>query len=108
MLNNSDDQRLTFNFLCYHLLKDEEVEDWEKEFLKKQLISDGFISFELFDGIELPNITQKGINFMQKGGYRGNEKKEKLFEEVQTSTIKSNNRSKWACCNFIFNYNIDI
>lgn len=96
MSNNTDDKRLTFDYLCDVLLKDEGVEDWEKQFLQNRLVSDGYLSFDNFDGVILPNITQKGIEFLQKGGYKKILEREKLNEEVQISTIKSNNRSKWA------------
>lgn len=96
MSSNSDDSRLTFDFLCDVLLKDEGVENWEKQFLQNRLMSDGYLSFDAMNGVSLPSITQKGIEFVQKGGYRKLQEKEKLFEEVQISTIKSNNRSKWA------------
>ncbi len=96
MSGNSENPKLTFDFLCDVLLKDEGIEDWEKQFLQNRLMSDGFLSFDIVKGISIPNITQKGIEFVQKGGYRKLQEKEKLFEEVQISTIKSNNRSKWA------------
>ncbi|MDD2244841.1 MAG: hypothetical protein VB122_03310 [Erysipelotrichales bacterium] len=93
---NIDDKRLTFDFLCDALFKNEGVEDWEKKFLQNRLISDGYIAFEKFYDEPLPIITQKGIEFVQKGGYKKIKEKETLYEEVQISTIKSNNRSKWA------------
>lgn len=96
ILSNSENPKLTFEYLCDILLKDECVEDWEKQFLQNRLMSDGYLSFNVCDGISLPSLTQKGIEFVQKGGYKKLHEKEKLFEEVQISTIKSNNRSKWA------------
>ena len=47
MSGNSENPKLTFDFLCDVLLKDEGIEDWEKQFLQNRLMSDGFLSFDI-------------------------------------------------------------
>jgi hypothetical protein len=69
LAENTDDKRLTFDFLCNVLLKDEDVDTGEKEFIKDRLMFDGYITFITVDEIELPDITQAGIKFLQQGGY---------------------------------------
>lgn len=91
-----DNNILTFDYLCSILLKDEDMPSWEVEFLNRTLIEDGYIEMVDADGVLIPNITHKGIKFIQDGGYSKADLRQKQQDELVRSTIKSNNRSMLA------------
>lgn len=92
----SDNKILSFDYLCSILLKDEDMPSWEVEFLNRTLIEDGYIEMVDADGVLIPNITHKGIKFIQDGGYSKADLRQKQQDELVRSTIKSNNRSMLA------------
>lgn len=91
-----DNNILTFDYLCSILLKEEDVPLWEVKFLQRTLIEDGFIEMVDAEGVMIPNITHKGIRYIQDGGYSKEDRRKKEQEELVKSTIKSNNRSMLA------------
>ena len=95
-INGSDNKILPFDYLCSILLKDEDMPSWEVEFLNRALIEDGYIEMVDADGVLIPNITHKGIKFIQDGGYSKADLRQKQQDELVRSTIKSNNRSMLA------------
>lgn len=95
-INGSDNKILSFDYLCSILLKDEDMPSWEVEFLNRALIEDGYIEMVDADGVLIPNITHKGIKFIQDGGYSKVDLRQKQQDELVRSTIKSNNRSMLA------------
>lgn len=94
--NGVDDKRLTFEFLCNALFKDENMPNWEVMFLRNTLQNDGYMEFLSYDGVELPIITHNGIKFIQNGGYEKEKENKKAQEELINTTIKNNKRSLWA------------
>ena len=100
-INGSDNKILSFDYLCSILLKDEDMPSWEVEFLNRALIEDGYIEMVDADGVLIPNITHKGIKFIQDGGYSKADLRQKQQDELVRSTIKSNNRSMLALIVYI-------
>jgi hypothetical protein len=96
LAENTDDKRLTFDFLCNVLLKDENVETGEKEFIKNRLLFDEYITFITIDEIELPDITQAGIQFLQQGGYVKQKEFLTLDHDIKQESLKELKRSKPA------------
>jgi hypothetical protein len=92
--DKTDDKRLTFEFLCNVLFPYEDIQKWEMEHLKNRLIYDGYITFIDVSGIQLPDITQKGIKFMQKGGYEESAKMHNIEKEIKKETLKEIQRGK--------------
>ena len=73
--NGEDDQRLTMDFICKALFKEGEHEDWENEFLQRRLLSDGLIEFKRKKDLDLPEIIDLGIKYIQN---------EVIQENIQT------------------------
>lgn len=73
--NGEDDQRLTMDFICKALFKEGEHEDWENEFLPRRLLSDGLIEFKRKEDLDLPEIIDLGIKYIQN---------EVIQENIQT------------------------
>ena len=73
--NGEDDQRLTMDFICKALFKEGEHEDWENEFLQRRLLSDGLIEFKRKEDLDLPEIIDLGIKYIQN---------EVIQENIQT------------------------
>ena len=73
--NEEDDQRLTMDFICKALFKEGEHEDWENEFLQRRLLSDGLIEFKRKEDLDLPEIIDLGIKYIQN---------EVIQENIQT------------------------
>jgi predicted transcriptional regulator len=48
------------------------------------------------DNVLIPNITQKGIKFIQNGGYKKERERMEMQDEMVLTTIESNKRSKSA------------
>ena len=48
------------------------------------------------EGKMIPNITHKGIKFIQDGGYVKERKRKEEQDKLVKSSIESNLRSKWA------------
>ena len=92
----TDNNILTFDYLCSILLKEEDVPSWEVKFLQRTLIEDGFIEMVDAEGIMIPNITHKGIRYIQDGGYCKEDIRKREQDELVKSTIQSNNRSMLA------------
>ena len=92
----TDNNILTFDYLCSILLKDEDVPSWEVKFLQRTLIEDGYIEMVDAEGIMIPNITYKEIRYIQDGGYCKEDIRKKEQDELDKSTIQSNNRSMLA------------
>lgn len=88
LINGSDDKRLTFDFLC-NALFEEEHEVWETKFLEKRLIEDGYVSFVKYDSLKLPDITSRGISFIQNGGYQKEQKNKYVEEELKVQSLKN-------------------
>ncbi len=91
-----DDERLTLDFICKALFENKGHEDWETEFLKRRLLSDGMIEFNLYENRELPDITDLGIKFIQDGGYKNEGFNKNLERELRLENLKSAKRSKIA------------
>ena len=87
---------LTFEFFCSALLKNEDVTKWELDFIQNRLISDGYIKLIEKKNVTIPEITPKGIKFIQDGGYKKEQERKDLQEELVRTTIKSNRRSIFA------------
>lgn len=94
--DDTDCAILTFEYICSALLKDDDVEPWEIAYYKDFLIKDGYIEMVDDDGCSIPYITHKGKKFILDGGYQKEFERNNLQEELIKTTIKSNNRSKWA------------
>lgn len=92
----SDYSILTFEFLCSNMFKDENVTPWEVQYLQDRLIEDEYVEMIEMDNVLIPNITQKGIKFIQNGGYGKEKERIKMQDEMTRTTIESNNRSKQA------------
>lgn len=73
--NGEDDQRLTMDFICKALFKEGEHEDWENKFLQRRLLSDGLIEFKRKEDLDLPEIIDLGIKYIQN---------EVIQENIQT------------------------
>lgn len=94
--NESDNDILTFDLLCSILLKEEDVPSWEVNFLQQTLLEDGNVKMTDAEGKMIPNITHKGIKFIQDGGYVKERKRKEEQDKLVKSSIESNLRSKWA------------
>jgi len=94
--HGSDYNVLTFEFLCSKLFKDEDVNAWEVKYLQDRLIGDEYVEMIKKDNVLIPNITQKGIKFMQDGGYVKEQERVKMQDEQVRTTIENNNRGKLA------------
>ncbi|MBQ8703769.1 MAG: hypothetical protein IJ524_05290 [Bacteroidales bacterium] len=92
----SDSSALTFDFLCSALFKDESITPWGVKFLQDRLVGDGYVEMITVNNIQIPNITQKGIKFIQDGGYQRERERLVLQDENVRTTIESNKRSKSA------------
>ncbi len=91
-----DDKRLTFEFLCNALFKNEGVSKWEMEFLKNRLLSDNYIEFIEVGDVQMPDLTQEGIKFIQQGGYEEQNQISKIEKEIKIETLKKLRRGKIA------------
>lgn len=87
---------LTFDFLCSALFKDEAMDPWEVKFLQDRLIGDKYVEMISVNNVQIPNITQKGIKFIQDGGYQKERERLDLQDENVRTAIESNKRSKSA------------
>lgn len=94
--DDTDYSILTFEYICSVLLKDDDIEPWEIAYYKDFLIKDGYVEIVDNAGCSIPNITHKGKKFILDGGYQKDFERNNLQEELIKTTIKSNNRSKWA------------
>ena len=94
--NGSDYGILTFEFLCSNLFKDEDVNAWEVKYLQDRLIGDEYVEMIEKDNVLIPNITQKGIKFIQGGGYKKEQERSNKQDELVDTSIKSNKISIWA------------
>lgn len=76
------DKRLTFSFICNTVT--ETTDEWEIEFLKQRLLSDGYMKMKDFEDGETPVITSTGICFIQNGAYEQENRKidGKIKEEI--------------------------
>lgn len=88
-----DDDRLNFEFICKALFVDEDHEAWETEYLKRRLIDDGYLSFVNYCDVQLPEITNKGIKFIQRGGYVKERELTELNEELLLQNLRNAKRS---------------
>lgn len=88
------DKRLTFAFICNTVA--EVTEDWEVEFLKRTLLSDGYMKMESFGNGEPPVITQEGIKFVQQGAYEREKKNQEIDQKIKEETLKKFQYDKWA------------
>ena len=94
--DDTDYSILTFEYICSVLLKDDDIEPWEIAYYKDFLTKDGYVEIVDNAGCSIPNITHKGKKFILDGGYQKDFERNNLQEELIKTTIKSNNRSKWA------------
>ena len=94
--HGSDYNILTFEFLCSNLFKDEDVTPWEVKYLQDRLMGDEYVEMIEVDNVLIPNITQKGIKFIQDGGYKKEQERKNLQDELVKTSIESNKRSKLA------------
>ena len=94
--HGSDYSILTFEFLCSNLFKDEDVKAWEVKYLQDRLIGDEYVEMIEEDNVLIPNITQKGIKFIQDGGYKNEQERKNKQDELVKTSIESNKRSKLA------------
>lgn len=89
-----ESKKLTFEFIAKAQLP--EVEDWRIEFLRKQLISDGFLEYAEFgDGVTY-TLTPTGIKAAQLNWYSKNEEETQLDKDIKKQTLLSLKRSKDA------------
>lgn len=87
---------LTFEFFCSTLLKNEDVTKWESDFIQERLIKDGYIKLIEKNSVAIPEITHEGIKFIQDGGYKKEQERKNMQDELVKTSIESNKRSKWA------------
>lgn len=88
------DKRLTFAYICKTVA--EVTDDWEIDFLKQTLLSDGYIKMgESGDG-EPPKITQEGIKFVQQGAYDREKKNREIDQKIKEETLKKFQYDKLA------------
>ena len=88
------DSRLNFSFICKVVT--EVTDDWEVEFLKQRLLSDGYMTMGDFGNVEPPNITQEGIKFIQQGGYVKEMLNQEIEQKIRVETFKKFQYDKWA------------
>lgn len=88
------DSRLNFSFICKVVT--EVADDWEVEFLKQRLLSDGYMTMGDFGNVEPPNITQEGIKFIQQGGYVKEMQNQEIEQKIRVETFKKFQYDKWA------------
>ncbi len=69
---------------------------WEVKFLQDRLIGDKYVEMISVNNVQIPNITQKGIKFIQDGGYQKERERLDLQDESVRTAIESNKRSKSA------------
>ncbi len=69
---------------------------WEVKFLQDRLIGDKYVEMISVNNVQIPNITQKGIKFIQDGGYQKERERLDLQDENVRTAIESNKRSKSA------------
>lgn len=69
---------------------------WEVKFLQDRLIGDKYVEMISVNNVQIPNITQKGIKFIQDGGYQKERERLDLQDENIRTAIESNKRSKSA------------
>ena len=91
--NGEDNKRLTMDFICKTLFKEEGHEDWETEFLQRRLLSDGLIEFKRKEDLDLPEITDLGIKYIQNGGYTGERSNKKMEEDLKIQSLKNAKKS---------------
>lgn len=91
--NGEDDKRLTMDFICKTLFKEEGHEDWETEFLQRRLLSDGLIEFKRKEDLDLPEITDLGIKYIQNGGYTRERSNKKIEEDLKIQSLKNAKKS---------------
>ena len=94
--SGADYKILTFEYICSALFKDENIPEWEVRYLQHRLIEDKYIEMVEVEGTIIPIITDKGIRFIQDGGYCKEEKRKEEQDKLVKSSIESNLRSKWA------------
>ena len=90
------ESNLTMEFLCTTMFANEKLTDWETKFIQDRLIGDEYVELITVDNVLVPNITQKGIKFIQNGGYEKEQERQKMHDEMVLTTIENNNRSKIA------------
>ena len=93
METGKDDDRLNFEFICKALFVGEDHDAWETEYLKRRLIDDGYLNFVNYRDVQLPEITNKGIKFIQRGGYVKEKELTELNEELLILNLKNAKRS---------------
>ncbi|MCK9422216.1 MAG: hypothetical protein M0Q38_06435 [Bacteroidales bacterium] len=95
LANQAIDERLTFSFICTKVA--EVTEDWEIQFLKQRLISDGYVEVDKsLKIIEPPEITQSGIKFIQQGGYVVVEQSNEIDKKIKAASLQKFQYDKWA------------
>lgn len=87
-------RRLTFAFICKTVA--EVTEDWETEFLKQQLLSDGYMKMSDFGDGEPFEITPEGIKFIQQGAYEKEKRNYEIEQKIKEETLKKFQFDKWA------------
>ena len=78
------------------MFKDENVTAWEVKYLQDRLIGDEYVEMIEVDNVLIPNITPKGIKFIQDGGYKKEQERKNMQDELVKTSIESNKRSKLA------------
>ena len=94
LTNQPVSTNITFTWLCKTVA--EVTEEWEIEFIKQRLLTDGYIKMGDFGDGEPPVLTPTGIKFIQSGGYTREAKERELEQQIKEQTLKSLKRSNTA------------
>jgi hypothetical protein len=92
--------KLTFEFIVKS--QDKSIDKWCFEFLKNQLVNDGFIEPAKYGDGEPFELTAKGITAAQTSWYSSLEEERVLDKEIKRQTLRSLKRSKEAIIISIF------
>lgn len=94
LTNQPVSKKITFDWLCRTVA--EVTEDWEVEYIKQRLLTDGYIKMGDFGDEEPPILTPAGIKYIQAGGYVQEAKDRDLDKITKLENLKNLKRSKTA------------
>lgn len=77
------------DFICKALFKEGEHEDWENEFLQRRLLSDGLIEFKRKEDLDLPEIIDLGIKYIQMRLYK------RTFKQENRREVENTDKKSW-------------
>jgi len=78
------------------------IEDWHLEFLKRQLINDGFLVASDSKNGEPYELTPLGIKATQNGGYKSFQAEKQTDRDIKSQTLANLKSSKYSLIISIF------